>query len=274
MGMGITRIPDQSIRTYYSSHWLNKISPFLEGQMFARLQALIAIFLISASTPVSAQGLEAGSWQTMTPSGGIGPDQDSLLPPEVVPLDPSAASALSASQAQSRQAGAAGQANVPGLVQAQEANPMDLRKQAFDQLYGGQSTLPPNAVNQIWRAGQQAQQAMQPMQPIMGQPDLPGLAPTSSNTPQPQLGAPNYQMANNQQMHQGYIAQSQTLTGQAQNQPQPVNTRRGGFSNMLNYAAAAGMGVTSGLMMNNPWLGAGIFATTMTGFGVRNNSRF
>ncbi len=250
--------------------------------MYATIRLLIAITVLTAATPVSAQGLEAGNWQTISPSGGIGPEQDSLLPPEVVPLDPAAASSLSASQAQSRQSSMAGQANnysgnVPGLVNQDAAAPADLRKQAFNQLYGGQSTLPPNAMNQIWRAGQtpMANQAQAPA-PMPGQ-HSDSLPPISGNFGQPasQMGGPNYQMANNQQQtHEGYIAQSQTLTGGSTNQAQQVNTRRGGFSNMLNYGAAGAMGLGSSLMMHNPWLGAGIFGMTMTGFGVRNNSRF
>lgn len=239
--------------------------------MFAKIQLLIVISVLSAATPVNAQGMEAGNWQTITPSSGIGPEQDSLLPPEVVPLDPAAANSLSASQAQSRQFSMAGQTNnVPGLVNQDATSPTDMRKQALGQLYGGQSTMPPNAMNQIWRAGQQ--NMAQP--PQMDQPSA-SLPPVNGNYGQPvQPGGPNYQMANNQQMHEGYVAQSQTLTGGSTNQPQTVNTKRGGFSNMLNYGAAASLGLGSSMMMHNPWLGAGIFGMTMTGFGVRNNSRF
>lgn len=218
-----------------------------------------------------AQGMDAGYMQTISPSASLGPEQDSLLPPEVVPLDPGTANSLSASQAQSRQASmASGSSNVPGLT----SNAQDLRQQAFGQLMGDQSTLPPNAMNQIWRAGQQPAMAAPQMQS-----QAPGMMPPQGMMnpamAQSQPGGPNYQMANNQQMQQGYIAQSQTLTGSSQNQPQQVNTRRGGLSHVLNYAGAFGAGaLTSGFWSNNPWLGAGIFGMSMTGMGVRNNSRF
>ena len=235
--------------------------------MVVRLELILSLSLLSAAVPAHAQGMEAGYMQTLSPSSAIGPEQDSLLPPEVVPLDPTTANTLSASQAQSRQASMTG-GNVPGL--SSDPSPKDLRQQAYGQLYGNQTTLHPNAMNQIWRAGQQPMQ--QPMQNAGMMP------PGMNNQPMPansQPGGPNFQMADNQQMQQGYIAQSQTLTGSSQNQPQQVNTRRGGLSNVLNYASAFGAGaLTSGFWSGNPWLGAGIFGMTMTGMGVRNNSRF
>jgi hypothetical protein len=166
--------------------------------------------------------------------------------------------------------------NVPGLVNQDATSPTDMRRQALSQLYGNQSTLPPNAMNQIWRAGQTPVQ-QPPQQPLPGQPSA-SLPPVGGNFGQApsQIGGPNYQMANNAQQttHEGYIAQSQTLTGSSTNEPVQQNTRRGGFSNMLNYGAAGALGLGSSLMMHNPWLGAGMFGMTMTGFGVRNNSRF
>lgn len=239
---------------------------------------LLATTLLAAAMPVSAQGLEAGTWQTMSPSSSIGPDQDSLLPPEVVPLDPNTANALSAGQAQSRQASMAAtqSANVPGLAQQAPPNPMELRKQAFDQLLGGQATMPQDAHQQIWRAGQHAQQPqMNPQQPMAaGNFSAPGMSANMPNlgAAPAQLGAPNYQMANNQQMQQGYIAQSQTLTGSSQHQPQQVNTRRGGFSNMLNYAGAFGVGAFG--FAGNPAASAGMLGMALSGFGSRNISRF
>ena len=237
--------------------------------------------LLTASQPSMAQGLEAGSMQSINPQGGIlGPDQDSLLPPEVVPLDPSTASALSNNQTQARQQNMQqmdmqNMDTAPGLMAPQPVqnasapNPQDLRQQAFGQLYGGQTSLPPDAMQQIWRAGQQAPQQNAGTQ--NGNPNnFPGM-------PDAMPGGPNYQMANNQPNQQGYVAQSQTLTAQSKNQPSQQNTRRGGISNVLNYASAFGAGaMTSSFFMNpgNAWLGAGMFGMTMTGLGVRNNSRF
>jgi hypothetical protein len=88
----------------------------------------------------------------------------------------------------------------------------------------------------------------------------PGMMPPGFGmAPQNQLGAPNYQMANNQTTNgQGYHAQSQTLTGGSQNQPTQQNTHRGGFSNMFSAGASTGLGAIvnpfmSGLMMAGPF---------------------
>ena len=240
---------------------------------------LVILSLLLAAAPVQAQGMEAGYMQTISPSASIGPDQDSLLPPEVVPLDPATASSLSASQAQARQANmAAASQSVPGLSDS-APNPMALRQQAFGQLLGDQTTMPPDAMNKIWRAGLRPQETapMQAPQDPSMMSQAPGMMQQAPDMAPAQLGGPNYQMANNQQMQQGYIAQSQTLTGGSNNQPQQnsQSTRRGGLSNFLNYAGAFGAGaMTSGFFTNNPWMGAAVFGSTMTGFGVRNNSRF
>lgn len=269
--------------------WLNKISPFLERvqKTMVGKYMLILLSLLLAAAPVQAQGMEAGYMQTISPSASIGPDQDSLLPPEVVPLDPASATALNASRAQSRQASMASGQPIPELTPGQSVpgltdsapNPMALRQQAFGQLLGDQTTLPPDAMNKIWRAGLRPQQTppgQAPQDPNMMS-QAPGMMQPAPDMAPAQLGGPNYQMANNQQMQQGYIAQSQTLTGASNNQPaqNSHNTRRGGLSNFLNYAGAFGAGaMTSGFWSNNPWMGAGMFGATMTGFGVRNNSRF
>lgn len=254
--------------------------------MSSRAQLLIAITLLLSAQPVLAQGLEAGSMQSLTPSSILGPEQDSLLPPEVVPLDPNTANSLSSSQAQARQMGMQSAQNMdtaPGLMaspmpMAQGGNPNDMRRQAFDQLYGGQTSLPQDAMQQVWRAGQQINEpALVPGMMPQGGMQQGGMMPPNGmpNMMASQPGGPNYQMANNQQ--QGHIAQSQTLTAQSKNQPSHTNTKRGGISNILNYGAAFGAGALTSSFFTNPgnaWLGAGMFGMTMTGLGVRNNSRF
>lgn len=249
--------------------------------MFSKSHLLIAMSLLAtAIQPSFAQGMEAGVMQSINPSGSIlGPEQDSLLPPEVVPLDPNTSSTLSNNQAQARQINnMQSMDTAPGLLApsmpaAPQANAMDMRNQAFNQLYGGQSALPPDAQQQIWRAGQNT--------PELGPNGMPaGMANGMPNSgfpgmASPMPGGPNYQMANNPQ--QGYVAQSQTLTAQSKNQPSQVSSKRGGISNVLNYATAFGAGALTSSFFTNPgnaWLGAGMFGMTMTGLGVRNNSRF
>ncbi len=81
-------------------------------------------------------------------------DQDSLLPPEVVPLDPNAASRMTQSQAQYRAANMTPSApsssqSIPGLgSQSLSQEPVqsaqEFRNQAFNSLYN-QGTLAPPA---------------------------------------------------------------------------------------------------------------------------------
>jgi hypothetical protein len=221
-------------------HWLNKISPFLakrvkHNKMAKGVQLLIATMMLTACTPVMAQGMQAGSMQSMTPSSAIGPEQDSLLPPEVVPIDPAAVS-----QVQSRQS-------------SSTANPTELRKQAFGQLYGDQTSITP-APSKPWRAGQTAPA---PMTQSGSTPAA--FMPAAQGAQASQFGAPNYQMASNQASDgKAYSAQSQTLTGAPQNQPQQINTHRGGFSNVFSATTVMGIGAIarpfmSGYMMAAPF---------------------
>lgn len=211
--------------------------------MKRQIQLLISCTLLLA--PVSAA--QAQSFE-----------QDSLLPPEVVPLDPNAANSLSVSQAQNRQSNFANgsDAAAPGLVGngGAQMSAQDMRKQAFEALYAqGQNQMPQEMP---WRAGQQPANMSMAAQPMQ------------QNQP--------YPMADNQ-TQQGYVAQSQTLTGGPKNQPQQKNTRRAGLSNVVNYATAFGAGaIMSGFLVRptSPLLGAGMYGMTMTGLGVRNNSRF
>jgi hypothetical protein len=216
--------------------------------------------------------------QSMNPSSAIGPEQDSLLPPEVVPYDPRVMSQVP--QANGVSPAAAQQNNVPGLSTAPAMSARDMRNQALGQLMGDQTTIPPAAMKP-WRAGQSQAPSQVPgfapvqpqaaapgqmsasMPPISGMPNgtMPqgfGSAPMSQgygSNPAVQPGAPNYQMANNPTTS---ISQSQTLTGGSQNQPVTQNTRRGGFSNMFSSGATTGLGVLfnpmmSGLMMAGPF---------------------
>src|SRR5262245_7052887 len=88
--------------------------------------ALTVLISMSAGQVVLAQG-----------APGLSQGDDSLLPPEVVPLDPSTASSMGQAQAASTPA-AMGNA-VPGLVDNNAANNMqsaqDFRKAAFNSLY-------------------------------------------------------------------------------------------------------------------------------------------
>jgi len=241
----------------------------LHNQSIFAQKAVVALSLLLTTMSGSVQVVCA---QDMSPagsfssSGTIGADQDSLLPPEVVPLDPSVANTMSSTQAQNRQAeisnnnSVGNDASVPGLVddnpnsQAQGMQHVkDFRKAAFESLYN--------------------QQPQQPMQMDAGvsfdnygqQPGAPGQQP-GVNAYQPGT------MAN-----AGGPPQSQTLSGGSKIKPKVRDIRRAGFSNTLSAVAGFGAGaLTAGYLMRpqNMWMGAGLFGLSMTGFGVRNGFRF
>ena len=212
---------------------------------------------------VLAQGLANGSYASQ-PSA----DQDSLLPPEVVPLDPTAASNLSAVEAAKRQAqamngsgtpgtngGAPTQAFVPGLVapQAPGSGPMmsaqQMRSAAYNSLYN-QNNVPPQWQQQN---GSVSFNNQPPINPALTAPYPAAMA----NTQPPQ---------------------SQTLSGGAPTYP-TQNITRGGLTNTV--SGVAGL-ATAGLMANylirpssagSAMMGLGMFGLMMTGFGARNGFR-
>lgn len=224
------------------------------------------IALVALSVFLSCAGaFQAAVAQNATNfGGGLGAEQDSLLPPEVVPLDPATANSMAAQQANSRAMSSSESNNVPGLVNNGPPNGMmsaqDFRKAAFNSLYG-QGQLPQNPSQ--WQSGVAQNQYMGQNAPMGG----PGQNPMMNPTYAP------YQ----QQTANAAPAQSQTLTGGTKNQPRVQDIRRGGFSNGLSAATAFGAGaLTAGALFHpqNPMVGLGIFGLTMSGFGVRNAFRF
>lgn len=218
---------------------------------------LSAIILVaSAATAAGAQemGMEA-----------IGPDQDSLLPPEVVPLDPRSASAP-AQSSQYSQAAMPNQNynNAPGLAQG---SAQDMRRQAFESLYGSTQAQQPPAMPMNNGGQWRAQAPVDPSLMMQQQPYSPPAMPQGQ-----------YPMAmGNGQQGAPMPAQSQTLTGGPKSQPVQRDIRRTGFSNVLSAASAFGAGAlgSAALMRpTNPWLGAGFYGMTMTGLGNRNSFRF
>jgi hypothetical protein len=219
--------------------------------------------LFSVFTSIVPAMAEEGMSAT---AAGLGLDQDSLLPPEVVPLDPSVASRMSQSQAQSRaadmNASAPGLSNTPGLSngspgQAPAAPGMtaqEFRKAAFDSLYN-QGTLPPSALNQ--------NPSLQAMQGQMGQ--MPGQNPM------------NGQLHQSTWSGQG-VPQQQTLTGSV-SQPKQNNKLKK-VSHVLNTATALGGGVLVGALMfrgaSSPSaaLGMGLLGAGVLNYGLRNAFRF
>lgn len=224
-------------------------------RVIAATVALLSAITAGAQS-VAAQGLANGNYASQS---GL-PDQDSLLPPEVVPLDPNAASNLSAAETAKRQAQAMGTTpgagSVPGLVNTPSypTAPMtaqQMRSAAYGSMYN-QGQMP---MQSQWQSG----------------------SVNYNNNPAmnyPALNAPyDAAMANNQP------AQSQTLTGGSPNHYPTQNITRGGATNTVSGLAALG---TAGLLSNflirpssagSALMGVGMFGLMMTGFGARNGFR-
>ncbi|MBY0357762.1 MAG: hypothetical protein K2W82_07155 [Candidatus Obscuribacterales bacterium] len=206
--------------------------------MKRKLHLLISCSLLLTQTgAVCAQGISVESVD------------DSLLPPEVVPLDPSYANAMSLNQAQNRQAGLTGADTSAGFSMNNAAPSQQMRNMPAQQFY-------PTANNQMANQMGNGQMARSPM--AMGN-QMPMNNQMVSHNQMPI-------MANNQ-AQSGRVAQ--TLASAPKAQPKQKNTHRG-FSNALNYATAFGAGaIMSGFLIrpNSPWLGAGMY-------GLRYGSRF
>lgn len=230
-------------------------------------QVLVALTVLLTTSGVGQiaqaqaqdQDLSAGSFSS---AGTLGPDQDSLLPPEVVPLDPAAASAMVAAQASSRQQAdlsAANNAasaatdntalntnNVPGLVNDSQSGGQeyqsvkDFKKAAFEHAAAQHAAA--NNPNNMWASGVAFNQ-VPPSQPTQPQ----------SQTMQPKV--PH---------------QSQMMSGAPTKRSPNFGIRRGGITSVISAAAGFGAGALTASYMfrpSNAWLGAGMY-----GMGLSRNA--
>ena len=240
----------------------------LHRQVLVALTVLLTASGVGQIAQAQGQDLSAGSFSS---AGTLGPDQDSLLPPEVVPLDPAAASAMCAAQASSRQqadyaatstgsadnvpglannvpglannAPTANANNVPGLVNDSQGGQeyqsvKDFKKAAFEYAASQQHAAANNPSN-MWASGVAFNQAP-PSQP-------------QSQTMQPKV--PH---------------QSQTMSGAPTKRSPNFGIRRGGITSIISAAAGFGAGALTASYMFNPsnaWLGAGMY-----GMGLSRNA--
>jgi len=228
--------------------------------------------------------MEAGAAGSLSQTSSLGPEQESLLPPEVVPLDPTVAQRMTQAQAQSRAASmeampqAQGQA-FPGMTGGQQMGQMqtaqDFRKAAFNSLMGQQNVQP----RQAFAQGMPGQNGFMGNQPLDG--SALGQSPlVSNNGADPQLSQSGWmQPGQNPAMVNNGIStnpQSQTLTGSVRQKQYRRDIKRGGFSNALSAIAGFGSGMMVGSMVRNPnsAFGLGMMGLGMTGFGTRNGFRF
>lgn len=224
--------------------------------------AALTLLLSASGACQAVLAQEAPSTGSYSSTSSLGPDQDSLLPPEVVPLDPATANSMSQAQAANRQSSYTGNNSfategsiTPGLVGNGVPQGMqsakDARNAAFNSLYG-QGSMPP-----LQASGGVSQNYIPSGQPPMMNGS--GSAPFGASA-QPIM-----------------TAQSQTLTGGSKIQPKVRDIKRAGVSNLISGLAGFGAGaITAGALMRpaNPMMGLGMYGLTMTGFGVRNAFRF
>ncbi len=227
---------------------------------------------VSVGQSVYAQALSQGT-SPIPYSAATFQGEDTLLPPEVVPLEPLAASRMSAAQAQSRASGY-GEAVAPGNLASRD--PLSALQSAQD--------FRKAALNSLMGQGQLSAPMLGPMAASsQGQATVPyGSSPliTSTANPGVQLGQSAWiQPGQDSSMLQGSQAshgQMQTLSGGVKQKQVHRDIRRTGLSNALSALGGFGSGVMVGSMVRNPntAFGLGMFGLGLTGFGVRNAFRF
>jgi len=227
--------------------------------------SLTIVSVVGLSTsPVMAQGLQAGQMEQLSQMSGLGADQESLLPPEVVPMDSQAAQQLSQSQAQARQMG--GYDAVQPGAQLPAMNARNNRQDAFNALMGREDL------------SQQVNPAQfQPMNGAQMDQYAPGqLLPQAQNQAGQQF---NQQLAQQQQQlgvsawqqpgqngQNSFPAQNQTLAGKVKKAP-VKGIARTGLSHTLTGLAAFGAGAYTMSLMRSP---AMLYSGGMMGFGLGN----
>ncbi|MBS1990191.1 MAG: hypothetical protein JSS86_04630 [Cyanobacteria bacterium SZAS LIN-2] len=188
---------------------------------------------------------------------------DSFLPPEVLPLDPQVATQLSQAQAKARELNPVNRGlNVSADTMGDPANgsmmntgasPMNSRSMRQDMM---QSLTAPNNGAQFANMGDNQPQA------TTGTSDW-----IMPEQPSAQAGiATNF----------GNVEQTQTLTGQTQQQAVRHDTLRRGGSNAISAMAGFGAGAILGSVLRRPnsLMGLGMTGLMLNGFGTRNAFRF
>ncbi len=254
-----------------------------EGKKIAILAISLLLAAQTTIQSVQAQGMEAGSAGSLSQTSSLGPEQESLLPPEVVPLDPAVAQKMMQAQAQSRAASMDAmpqtQGFAPGMTGGNQMGQMqtaqDFRKAAFNSLMGQSNAQHP----QPFAQGMQGQNGFMTNQPLDG--SQLGQSPlVSNNGADPQLSQSGWsQPGQSAGMVNNGIStnpQSQTLAGGVKHKQYRRSIKRAGFSNAVSALAGFGSGMMVGGMVTNPntAFGLGMMGLGMTGFGTRNAFRF
>ncbi len=241
---------------------MNRSKTSIKGQASNVTVAALSLLMTASVSCQVASAQDYPSSGSYSSSSSLGPDQDSLLPPEVVPLDLATANSLSAAQADKRQSSFTGANSfategsiAPGLVPTGLPEGMqsakDARNAAFNSLYA-QGQLPLQPQSSGFNQGY-----------ILGQTPMNGSGSGQYGSPPSQQAMPT---------------QSQMLSGRSKNQPKIRDIKRAGISNTVSALAGfAGGAMTAGSLLR-PYggsaMGLGMYGLTMTGFGVRNAFRF
>jgi hypothetical protein len=185
-----------------------------------------------AALPLSFVLLGSISHGAFAQMSGLGMDQDSLLPPEVVPVDPAVAARMARNQSHSQSSFdvTSESENVPGLVNTYQAgannnNPYKQMHKAMNDSMHGRAAMPAFPNNQV---------QLNQINANMGGTN-PYLVPMGTN-PVPNQAAQDMANQNmvavNSPISDGPgFGQSQTLTGGSTNPMVRRDTRRGGASN-------------------------------------------
>ncbi len=229
--------------------------------------ALTVGFFSQVSTPALAQGFGPQGSDFPGQSQGMGSNQDSFLPPEVVPQADSGAGQFSMG-ATPGQLTAMPEAQQQMNMAGGNMSAKDMRKAAFESLMNTQLSNQMPQYDPAMAQGQASPFSANQMpgaqgQYAIGQPDWLATGSNPSN------------VGNDASSQYGNASQTQTLTGGSKVPIVRRDTRKGGFSN--NLAGGAGMGaglLWTQLRRPGSLFGLGFTGLTMTGFGSRNGFRF
>jgi hypothetical protein len=190
-------------------------------------------------------------------------EQDSLLPPEVVPLDPAVAQKMAQDQAQARQNFGS---NTNGQNAAMAGNP------------AGNNGMSNGMNSNMGNMGDMSNGNMQNQNNMaQGQFDNSnqgqGVAPGSTGTSDWIMPG---QDSSSPMTAYGNVSQTQTLSAPPSNPIVRRSTRRGGMGTAVSALAGFGAGALVGTMIRRPnsMYGLGMTGLMMTGFGTRNAFRF
>lgn len=235
------------------------------------------------STPAGAQGYDAGQAGYLGQAQGLSPDQDSLLPPEVVPHGMPADISPAAPQQGMTMGASPGllDSTTPGTSMNMNAappmTPQSMRRAAFESLMnqpiGNQMNQFTPTQGSTFGQSQPAPGGSfgAPLMDPQGGPFAPGQPGIG------QLGQPDWLiMGNNKSPNaNAQVSQTQTLTAGSKIPITRHDTRRGGAAHNISGFSSVGAGLLTGLVRRpNSLFGLGATGVMMTGFGVRNGFRF